>query len=139
MDPLNAAILEIKAAELGTRFKHHDPSRLYHDGDLISHTAVVYGQLFKAIGYPSSVDDKEGLTFEGFMARVKRLHSSTLAMSAKEAKAMFKVIDTYVGEAYDAAATNAKKTIYIVPTQPTGCSGRGCQKANLYSPNYATL
>lgn len=112
LDPLNAAILEIKAAELGTRFRHHDPQKLYHDGDLIVHTSTIYGQLFKALGYPSQVSEDEGLTFEGFMARVKRMHSSTLAMTAKEARGMFRLIDGYVKEAYEAAGANAKRIIY---------------------------
>lgn len=46
------------------------------------------------------------------IARVKQMHSSTLAMTAKEAKGMFRLIDGKMKEAYDAAAASAKRIIY---------------------------
>lgn len=112
MDPMNAGVLRLRAVEIGGRFTHHDVRKLYHDGDMITHTSSVFGQLFRGLGYPQHVEASKGLTFEGFMARIKRLHTATLAMTDKQASAMFKLIDEYVQEGFDTAAAHAKVTIY---------------------------
>mmetsp|Transcript_20395 Transcript_20395/g.50920 ORF Transcript_20395/g.50920 Transcript_20395/m.50920 type:complete len:587 (+) Transcript_20395:419-2179(+) len=49
MDPLNSGVLKLRAAEIGGRFTHHDTRRMYHDGDLITHTASVFGQMFRGL------------------------------------------------------------------------------------------
>lgn len=112
LDPLNHAVLRLKAEGAGTSFTTHDQTQLYHHADMIDKVSKVFGKLFKAIGYPEKVDKEEGLTFEQFMAKLKRLQEYTLGMTTDEAKGTFALIDEYARAGYKAAATHAKITIY---------------------------
>lgn len=112
MDPLNTAVLKMRAKEVGTQFRGHDASQAYHDGDMMGHITLAYSQLFGGLGYPEKVPDEEGLTYTKFMKRMRRFHKSSLAMGQKEARAILKIMDTYIREGYEVAAAHAKSTIY---------------------------
>lgn len=112
LDPLNKAVLSLRAEELGTSYTVHDKAKVYHDGHLIQLVKDTYGKLFKAIGYPATVSAKAGLSFTGFMTKIRRLHEVTLGMAPKEATKMFEIIDSYVDEGYRTAAAQAKNVIY---------------------------
>lgn len=79
---------------------------------MIAQVGQVYGKLFQGVGFPGKVDSEKGLTFEGFMRKVKKMHDMTIGMSPSEAKGMFHLIDGYVAEGYKVAAAAAKNTIY---------------------------
>lgn len=112
LDPLNHAVLRLKAEGAGTSFATHDVGQLYHHADMIDKVSNVFGKLFKGIGYPEKVDKEEGLTFEQFMAKIKRLQECTLGMTGSEVKGTFALVDEYATAGYKAAATQAKITIY---------------------------
>lgn len=112
LDPLNHAVLKLKAEEAGTRYATHNPRQLYHHSDMIEQVAKVYGKLFKAIGYPEKVSGEEGLTFEQFLAKLKRLQEHTMGMADDEAQGIFALVDEYARAGYEAAAAHAKTTIY---------------------------
>lgn len=112
MDPLNSCILKLRAEETGARFNEHDKGEVYHDGDMIALVSELYGRLFQSIGYPEKVDSAEGLTFEDFMRKIKKLYTKSMGLDEQEAANLFKLIDQYVGQAFTAAAANARKIIY---------------------------
>lgn len=94
---------------MGTTFKPHDTSQLYHHGEMIDLVGETVGKLFQG---PQRVSKDEGLTFEGFMRKIKRMYNSTLSMAVQQANAIFTMIDGYAHEAFKAAAANAKRTIF---------------------------
>lgn len=112
MDPLNTAVLKMRAKEVGTQFRGHDSRQAYHDGDMMAHITIAYSQLFGGLGYPEKVPTEEGLTYAKFMKKMRRFHKSSLAMGQKEARAVLKIMDDYIREGYEVAATHAKGIIY---------------------------
>ncbi|KAL3892839.1 MAG: hypothetical protein SGPRY_014734 [Prymnesium sp.] len=112
LDLLNGIILPLRAEEVGTTFKVHNVAQLYHHGEMIDLVGGTVGKLFHGLGYPMTVNKDEGLTFEDFLKKIKRMYNSTLGMTPQQAGAIFSMIDSYVQEALKAAAANAKRIIF---------------------------
>lgn len=112
VDFLNYAALSIKAESMGAKFRSHDIRQAYHYADTIDLITEVAGKLFKGLGYPQEVPKGQGLTFTGFMKKVKRMQVATLGMTTSETWGMLKLIDGFVREGYDTAADNARVIIY---------------------------
>ena len=112
LDPLNCCILTLKTEEAGTTFNKHDTRRVYHDSDMITNVADLYGKLFESIGYSKSVTEEEGYSFKGYMMEIKRILKFAMGLPPEEQKGAFRMIDDYVRRAYVAAAASAKRTIY---------------------------
>lgn len=112
LDVLNHIILKLRGEAAGTTFRHHNTKLMYHDGDMIGHVIDLVGKLFECIGFPTEVDEEEGLTFRGFMARIRRLQVHALALTDDEQRNAYAVIDDFVQRGYAAAAQAAKRVIF---------------------------
>ena len=112
MDILNAIVLKVRSAEVATDFSKHSSARLYHDGALIIHVKTLMGRIFESIGYPTTVDEEEGVTFTDFMEMIEQMHTASVAMEETEAAAMFLLIDHFMKQGWIAAATLAFKVLY---------------------------
>lgn len=112
LDLLNGVILPLRAEDVGTTFKPHNTAELYHHGEMIDLVGETVGKLFQGLGYPRRVNKEEGLSFEDFIRKLKRMYNSTLGMATQQANAIFAMIDSYAQEAFKAAAANAKRTIF---------------------------
>ncbi|KAL3894525.1 MAG: hypothetical protein SGPRY_013787 [Prymnesium sp.] len=73
LDLLNGIILPLRAEEVGTTFKVHNAAQLYHHGEMMDLVGGTVGKLFHGLGYPMAVNKDEGLTFEDFLKKMKRI------------------------------------------------------------------
>lgn len=112
LDPLNHLVLAIGAEEAGTSMATHDRKKAYHFGDTLNKITRYMGKLFGGLGYPRDVRPEEGVTYESFMKKLGRVVETSMAMTAREADAMLRLVDEYVNEGLKEAAMQAKRTIY---------------------------
>ena len=112
LDPLNYIILKIRGERAGTSFKKYSTKNLYHHGDMLTHLQDLVGKLYETIGFSREVAPEEGVTYRGFIAKLKRLQTYAVALSAVEQPRAYQMIDDFALGAIKAAQEDAKRTLY---------------------------
>ena len=111
VDFLNGILLKIRGEEAGTEFLKYSTKTLYHHADMLTNLQELYGRLFEGLGYARDVPKAEGMSYRGFLAGLKRIHTFAIGLSTDEQKGAFAMIDDYAARAMKAAADNAKRII----------------------------
>ena len=112
LDPLNGCILKMRGEEAGTEFAKYDTKNVYHDGEMLSTIQDLYGKKFEALGYSREVPEEVGLSFRGFIGKIKRIQKIALALDGEEQSGAYAMIDDYVERGYTAAGLNGARKVY---------------------------
>ena len=112
LDPLNRCILKMRGEEAGTEFAKYDTKNVYHDGEMLSTIQDLYGKKFEALGYSREVAEEVGLSFRGFMGKIKRIQKFALALEGDEQRGAHEMINDYVERGYVAAGAHGARKVY---------------------------
>ena len=112
LDPLNCCILKMRGEEAGTEFAKYDTKNVYHDGEMLSTIQDLYGKKFEALGYSREVPEATGLSFRGFMSKLKKIQETALALDGDEQRRAHEMITDYVERGYAAAGAHGARTVY---------------------------
>ena len=112
LDPLNGCILKMRGEEAGTELAKYDTKNVYHDGEMLSTIQGLYGKKFEALGYSREVPEAAGLSFRGFMSKLKKIQKTALALDGDEQQGAHEMITDYVQRGYAAAGAHGARTVY---------------------------
>jgi hypothetical protein len=110
IDVLNDILLDMVGEDDGAEFDTWDVTMIYHYKDMIDNVAVVYNKLFLATGYPETVTKEEGVTFMGWVKKLKKLHKAGTGLTDEQALGLYQLVDelAYLGLAEAAAEFQVK-------------------------------
>ena len=112
LDPFNKFVLRFKAEKAGTKYDVHDTRAVYHDPGVLVAVTEVMARLFDILGYPKVVDEREGVSYRGFMALIAELLELAQAMEKDQQVGAFRVIDDAVADALRVAGQHFVRLIY---------------------------
>eukprot|EP00966_Prymnesium_polylepis_P303332 7006728-Prymnesium_polylepis.1 len=64
------------------------------------------------MGYPQHVESEEGVTYLGFIKKIKRIQKASIGLEEGQAQRLFNLIDGYVIEGHREAAAECRVQLY---------------------------
>ena len=120
LDMINFVVLKIHSKESTAQYDEHIVTQLYRNTHGITLVRKEYRKLFRSMGYARKVPESVGVTYEGYMVLIVKLHSSTVSMDSASAEGTHAQVEDYMARGFTTAARQFARNVY--GAEPAGKS-----------------